>query len=475
MSSRYTTHLLLYPFPAAGHVIPMLDFARILLLRGFTVTLLVTPPNFSLLHPLLSLFPSSFHSLLLHPPPPHQQLRLTSKLIALRELDPHIRDWFRSHPSPPLAIISDFFLGWTQPLALSLGIKRLAFSPSGAFALSVANSLWRRTPDSGPSVPGDDRTPVNFHDLPGSPVSEWWQLPLLYRDYRPGERNHDWDFFRASWLQNFASWGTVVNTFDHLESKHIHHLKTADYGQGHPGRVWAVGPLLPDDSQAPGRGGASSLPSVEITRWLDQKADHSVVFVCFGSRSALSKKQVQVLGDALDRSGVCFIFAVRAPGGGHSNSVADEDVSELPEDYEERVAGRGLVIRGWAPQVPILNHRAVGAFLSHCGWNSVLEGLSAGVVMLTWSMGTDQFSNAELLVEQVGVGIRVGESTRNIPEVDELATRLTQAVDPTRKERKRAAQVRTEALAAVKGGSSEEDLDDLVAQLSQLGESCVDS
>ncbi|CAM8891144.1 unnamed protein product [Rhodiola kirilowii] len=478
---KSNTHLFLYPFPTAGHIIPMLDLATAILRReGFTITLLVTPPNISLLQPLISLFPSSFHYLLLHfhPPPPQQHQHLTSKIIALRVLDPQIEDWFRTHSSPPVAIISDFFLGWTQPLALKLGIKRLVFSPSGAFALAVANSLWlnRRFTEE-VQVPPPDDTPVAFHDLPGSPVFDWWQLSQLYRDQRDRRAadydNRDWEFFRASWLNNLASWGTVVNTFADLESKYIDHLKTTDYGFGQPNRIWAVGPLLTDESQSqsqpPGRGGASVLPFDQVMTWLDQKPHNSVIFVCFGSRCALSKRQMDVLSTALDCSGVSFILAVRPHDGGHSNAVAVDDLGELPEDYEEHVAGRGLVIRGWAPQVPILNHPAVGSFLTHCGWNSVLEGLSAGVVMLTWPMGADQFTNAKLLVDQAGVGIRVGESTRIIPKVDELAAvLLPQSLDPTRMERKRACEFRSAAKAAVKGGSSERDVDDLVKQLRQL-------
>lgn len=60
------------------------------------------------------------------------------------------------------------------------------------------------------------------------------------------------------------------------------------------------------------------------------------------------------------------------------------------------MAGRGLVVRGWAPQVAILNHGSVVALLTHCGWNSIMEALMADVLMLTWPMGADNFSNARL-------------------------------------------------------------------------------
>ena len=64
----------------------------------------------------------------------------------------------------------------------------------------------------------------------------------------------------------------------------------------------------------------------------------------------------------------------------------DEGFGLVPEGFADRVSGRGLVVTGWAPQVAILSHRAVGGFVSHCGWNSVLEAMTSGVVIVGWPM-----------------------------------------------------------------------------------------
>ena len=110
----------------------------------------------------------------------------------------------------------------------------------------------------------------------------------------------------------------------------------------------------------------------------------------------------------------------------------------------------------------------MGAFLTHCGWNSTMEGLAAGVVMLTWPMGADQYTNANLLVGELGVGIRVAEETRRVPDSTELARILSEAVGGKCPERVRAVELRDVAWSAVNGGSSDTDLDHLVNRLKEL-------
>jgi hypothetical protein len=198
--------------------------------------------------------------------------------------------------------------------------------------------------------------------------------------------------------------------------------------------------------------------------WLDSKPDNSVVYICFGSIVVLTSEQVEVLAAAIECSGVHFIWCVKA-GKGH----VEGDAAFIPDGFEDHVGGRGLVIRGWAPQVVILRHRAVGVFVTHCGWNSTLEGLAAGVLMLTWPSGADQFNNAKLLVDQLDVAIRACEGgEQNVPKLDELTGLLAESVAGNRVERDGVVRLREAALNAVNGGSSTRDLDELVKELNSL-------
>ena len=77
------------------------------------------------------------------------------------------------------------------------------------------------------------------------------------------------------------------------------------------------------------------------------------------------------LARGLEASGRPFVWAIK-------EAKADAAVRALldEEGFEARVQDRALLVRGWAPQVTILSHPAVGGFLTHCGWNATHETIS---------------------------------------------------------------------------------------------------
>ncbi|KAL6973527.1 hypothetical protein U1Q18_027714 [Sarracenia purpurea var. burkii] len=449
-------HLLIMPFPASGHIIPLLDLTHLLIDRGLTVTVVVSPVHRPLLDPILAAHPAtSVQPLVLSYESPSPDRGVPAIMRATAQISDPIIGWWRSHPWPPVAIVSDFFLGWTHHLATQLGVPRVAFWASGTFTASIFTSMWRNLPKN--DDPANENFLLSLKEIPNSPSYPWWQITQLYRDFKEGDR--DCEFLRDSLLANSLSWGVVFNSFTELERVYIDHMKKV---VGH-GRVWAVGPLLPpedDEGGSTNRGGSSSVTAHEVMTWLDGKDDDSVVYVCFGSRLALTGQQMEVLATALECSGVHFILCAGATNEGR---VA------IPDGFEDRVGNKGLVVKGWVPQVAILRHRAVGAFVTHCGWNSVLEGLAAGVLMLTWPLGADQFTDAKLLVDQHGAAVRACEGGyKNVPDLSELIRLLAESIGGRRPERTRARQLHESAWAAVKGGSSTRDLEELVEQLDCL-------
>ncbi|XP_047088368.1 UDP-glycosyltransferase 91C1-like [Lolium rigidum] len=160
--------------------------------------------------------------------------------------------------------------------------------------------------------------------------------------------------------------------------------------------------LLPPSPEG-GRGVSKDGEDATV-RWLDAQPAKSVVYVALGSEVPLRTEQVHELALGLELAGTRFLWALRKPGG-----VTDADV--LPPGFEERTRGCGLVVTGWVPQISVLAHGAVGAFLTHCGWNSTIEGLLFGHPLIMLPIFGDQGPNARLMEgRQVGVQVRRNEN-----------------------------------------------------------------
>ncbi|KAK1576471.1 hypothetical protein Q3G72_014182 [Acer saccharum] len=431
--SKKNQHILAIPWPASGHILPMIDVVHQLAIRGITITFALTPKNLYYLNPLISVHDKTIIQTLVLPFPSHPSLPTGSEnmqdvtqdyflymLEALSQLHHPIIQWFKSHPSPPVAILTDAMnTTWTHPLSSALGIKTIAFLSSNQY---IASTIWS--------------------------------------NYKEIKR----EFFKGEMLHNtIESWGLVLTSFRELHTKSFDTFKAIAKHD----RVWDVSPLVPVQAGSE-RGGPAAMPSHEVFAWLDScPVDKSVVYVGFGSEITLNKQQMEALGDALEKSGVRFIWAVKKPGKGVESESGDQSV--VPNGFEDRVAGRGLVIKGWVPQSMILKHRAVGSYLCHLGWGSLFDGLMGGVLLLTWPMQCDQFMNKQLIVDELGAAIPVCEGLGTIPDSVKLAQILADSLQLNRPERIQWMKIRDKALnAAQQGGSSYKALDDLATQISNL-------
>ncbi|GMH02866.1 hypothetical protein Nepgr_004705 [Nepenthes gracilis] len=175
-------------------------------------------------------------------------------------------------------------------------------------------------------------------------------------------------------------------------------------------RTWQLGPVslcnrsIEDKVQ---RGKKSSIDEYDCMKWLDSKEPNSVIYVCFGSIAIFSAAQLHETALALEASGQQFIWVVRGCTDRESN-----DHEWFPKDFETRIEGKGLIIRGWAPQVLILDRRLTGGFVTHCGWNSTMGGISAGLPMVTWPFFAEQFFNEIFATQILKTGVAVGAKQR---------------------------------------------------------------
>ncbi|XP_016453092.1 UDP-glycosyltransferase 92A1-like isoform X5 [Nicotiana tabacum] len=193
--------------------------------------------------------------------------------------------------------------------------------------------------------------------------------------------------------------------------------------------VWCIGPLLPQcmikkgekdqilESRIAKDHGLSPEKCIE---WLNKHPKNSVLYISFGSQNTISTSQMMALALGLEDSEKPFIWVVRPPIG---FDLKGEFKSEwLPQGFQERVekGNKGLIVKSWAPQLQILCHGSTGAFLTHCGWNSVLESLSEGVPIISWPLAGEQAFNSKMLMEEMGVCIELTKGVESVIEKDDV-------------------------------------------------------
>uniref|UniRef100_M8ALJ3 Glycosyltransferase n=1 Tax=Aegilops tauschii TaxID=37682 RepID=M8ALJ3_AEGTA len=402
-------HFVLVPMMAQGHTIPMTDMARLLAEHGAQVSFITTAVNAARLEgfaadvkaaglagQLVELhFPAAEFGL----PDGCENLdMIQSKNLflnfmkacaALQEpLMAYLREQQRS---PPSCIISDLVHWWTGDIARELGIPRLTFSGFCGFSsliryITYHNNVFQNVKDENELI-----------TITGFPTPlELTKAKCPGNFCIPGMEQ-----IRKKFLEEeLKSDGEVINSFQELETLYIE-----SFEQTTKKKVWAVGPMClchRDNNTMAARGNKASMDEAQCLQWLDSMKPGSVVFVSFGSLACTTPQQLVELGLGLETSRKPFIWVIKA------GAKLPEVEEWLADEFEERVKNRGMVIRGWAPQLMILQHQAVGGFVTHCGWNSTIEGICAGVPMITWPHFGEQFLNEKLLVDVLKIGMEVG-------------------------------------------------------------------
>jgi hypothetical protein len=197
----------------------------------------------------------------------------------------------------------------------------------------------------------------------------------------------------------------LVNTFLEFESYAVHSLSN---GKNPP--VYPVGPMVKHVGDGRDLRSDESNKYRDIMEWLDDQPPLSVMFLCFGSWGSFCGKQVKEIACALEHCGHRFLWSLRKPSSQEGKVESPSDYLNfqeiLPEGFLDRTIKIGKVI-GWAPQVDILAHPAVGGFASHCGWNSILESVRFGVPVATWPLYAEQQFNAFQMVIDLGLAVEI--------------------------------------------------------------------
>ncbi|KAH9734913.1 UDP-glycosyltransferase 73C3 [Citrus sinensis] len=406
--SSQQPHFVLFPFLAQGHMIPMIDIGRLLAQNGAAITIVTTPANAARFKTVVArAMQSGLPLQLIEIQFPYQEagipegsenfdmLHSTDLLFnffkSLTLLQLPLENLLKELAPKPSCIVSDMCYPWTVDTAARFNIPRISFHGFSCFCLLCLYNLHTS------KVHENVTSKSDYFVVPGLPDQIEMtkvQVPLM--------REKSKDFGELVLAADMKSYGIIINTFEELESEYV-----KEYKKTKGGKVWCLGPVSlcnKQDIDKAERGKKAAIDVSECLNWLDSWLPNSVVYVCLGSICNLTSSQMIELGLGLEASKKPFIWVIR--GGNNTSKEIQEWL--LEEKFEERVKGRGILILGWAPQVLILSHPSIGGFLTHCGWNSSLEAISAGVPMITWPLFGDQFCNEKLIVQVLNIGVRIG-------------------------------------------------------------------
>ncbi|KAI3472051.1 hypothetical protein Pfo_028739 [Paulownia fortunei] len=193
---------------------------------------------------------------------------------------------------------------------------------------------------------------------------------------------------------------------------------------------YAVGPINFSKNLATNTVSMSLWSESDCTHWLESKSPGSVLYVSFGSLVQTSKQVIEEIAYGLLLSEVNFIWVVRA------DTVSSADTDALP----------------------------VGGFLTHCGWNSILESMWCGVPMICYPLAYDQPTNRKLVVDDWKIGINLCDQGTSIDRKD-VAKKIKNLISGPvlKQEINKVRSILQNALDT--NGSSEENFDQFIKDL----------
>eukprot|EP01018_Ginkgo_biloba_P027944 Gb_33582 [translate_table: standard] len=395
---RRKLHVVMLPYLAYGHVNPMVELSKGLSALGVHVSFVSTPVYIAKIRhrfapgevqlvelplPPVEGLPSG-HEGTTHLPP--HMIRLVRKAVAAMEKP------FEAllHHLCPHCVIHDLLIQWTSTALKSrLNISTVALITSSVIPIAyfaqteggIESIDGLKLPSSRqimqPFLECGDRV-SSLYKTSSETAATFQQLPIFF---------------------NTCVDAIVANSCVEMESKFISYLQTLTET-----RLFPLGPLIP--SSPNGDQGSDN-----CIQWLEMRAPSSVVFVSLGSECFPSKDEIHSIALGLEASQHPFLWVIRFPTYSEQDSSSEPQVldasTSLPPGFESRTRDRGLVVEGWANQMQILSHLSTGAFMSHCGWNSLMEGMSLGIPLIALPMQYDQPFNARLIAGELGVGVEV--------------------------------------------------------------------
>nr|ACG29696.1 cytokinin-O-glucosyltransferase 2 [Zea mays] len=419
-------HAVCVPFPAQGHVTPMLKLAKVLHSRGFHITFVNSEFNHRRLlrsrgaSALDGLPDFRFAAIPEGLPPSDADATQDVPSLCRATMEnclPHFRSLLaelNSNPDvPPVTcVVGDDVMSFTLEAAREVGVPCALFWTASACGY-LGYRYYRDLMEKGIFPLKDAEQLTNgFLDTPTD-----WALGMSkhtrLKDFPSFVRSTDPDEFMFHFAlkvteQIVGADAVILNTFDELEQEALDAMRAMIPSSA---SIHTIGPLAFLAEEIVPRGGPTDAlgsnlwkEDVSCFEWLHGRAPRSVVYVNYGSITVMTNEELVEFAWGLANSGHDFLWIIRP-------DLVNGDAAVLPPEFLEAIRGRGH-LASWCPQEVVLRHEAVGVFLTHCGWNSTMESLCAGVPMLCWPFFAEQQTNCRYTCVEWGVAMEIGQDVR---------------------------------------------------------------
>ncbi|KAL8475808.1 hypothetical protein ACS0TY_028461 [Phlomoides rotata] len=335
-------------------------------------------------------------------------------------------------------VIADWNMGWALQLAEKMGLGRVGFWPAAAAVLGLLVSIPMLLEDGIADING---TPLKKQTIQLSP-----NMPQM------NSSEFAWATVDDPITQKIIFDLVVKNNYSIKVKERLICNSCYDLEPGafslFPD-ILPVGPLLATNRL--GKPAGHFWPEdYSCLAWLDQQPENSVIYVAFGSFTVFDQKQFEELALGLQLTNRPFLWVVRQ----------DATSYTYPEGFQEKVKNQGLMV-GWAPQQQVLSHPSVCLFISHCGWNSTMEGIGNGLPFLSWPYFADQFVNHTYICDEWEIGLGFIKDGKGVVGREEIKGKVDRVLrDKSYKER--ALNLQAKAMESVKGGCSQKNFNSFI-------------
>nr|ACI15395.1 UDP-glucose: flavonoid 3-O-glucosyltransferase [Vitis amurensis] len=281
---------------------------------------------------------------------------------------------------PVSCLVADAFIWFAADMAAEMGVAWLPFWTAGPNSLSThvyTDEIREKIGVSG--IQGREDELLNF--IPG-------MYEVRFRDLQEGIVFGNLNSLFSRMLHRMGqvlpkATAVFINSFEELDDSLTNDLKSKlkTYLNIGPFNLITPPPVVPN--------------TTGCLQWLKERKPTSVVYISFGTVTTPPPAELVALAEALEASRVPFIWSLR-----------DKARVHLPEGFLEKTRGYGMVVP-WAPQAEVLAHEAVGAFVTHCGWNSLWESVAGGVPLICRPFFGDQRLNGRMVEDVLEIGVRI--------------------------------------------------------------------